>query len=262
MQERSQENSALVGHNRAPFDIDFIREELADEHRSLLERRDELLAAGARVPAIDNEDAARKVTDFIRQIAAATKAADAARVAAKEPYLEGGRVVDGFFRPIMDPLSDLKKSVERRLTDYLREKEAQARREREEQQRLAREAAERARAEAEAKAKALADEQSLSAAIEAEKAAETASADLVKAEQAADVKAAELSRTRGEYGSVASLRTQWVFDEINRETIDLEALRHHLPTAALETAVRSFIKAGGRELRGTTIYETTIANVR
>ena len=45
----------------------------------------------------------------------------------------------------------------------------------------------------------LADEQSLQAAIAAEKAAETASADLVKAAQAAAVKPAELSRTRGDY---------------------------------------------------------------
>lgn len=255
----------LLRHNNPPPDLlvgETLREKLQDDHGDLLRRRDDLLEAATRVPPIVDDDIAGKVSDFIKQLTALAKTAEAKRTDAKEPYLEGGRNIDGFFKSITDPVGKAKQFVERRLTEYLREKEAQARREREEQQRLAREAAERARAEAEAKAKALADEQSLSAAIEAEKAAETASADLVKAEQAADVKAAELSRTRGEYGSVASLRTQWVFDEINRETIDLEALRHHLPTAALETAVRSFIKAGGRELRGTTIYETTIANVR
>ena len=91
---------------------------------------------------------------------------------------------------------------------------------------------------------------------------ETASADLVKAAQAAAVKPAELSRTRGDYGAVSSLRTQWVFDEIDRASLDLEALRFHIPADGLEKAVRSFIKAGGRELRGTRIFETTVATVR
>jgi hypothetical protein len=53
-----------------------------------------------------------------------------------------------------------------------------------------------------------------------------------------------------------------VFDEIDREEIDLEVLRFHIPADGLEKAVRSFIKAGGRELRGTRIYETTAAVVR
>jgi len=173
-----------------------------------------------------------------------------------------GRNIDGFFRAITDPVAKAKTAIERRLTDYLREKEARARREREEQERLAREAAETARREAEVRARALADEQSLQAAIAAEKAAETASADLVKAAQAAAVKPAELSRTRGDYGAVSSLRTQWVFEGIDRAEIDLEALRFHIPADGLEKAVRSFIKAGGRELRGTRIHETTVASVR
>lgn len=255
-------SGVMIGHNLPPIDAAIISDALRIEHEELVRRRDELLSAGSRVPPIDDEDTARKVTDFIRQITAASKTADAARVGAKEPFLEAGRSVDGFFKSIIDPLSDMKKTIERRLTDYLREKELRARREREEQERQAREAAEAARREAEAKAKALQDERDLSAAIEAEKAAETAQADLVKAEQAAEVKPAELSRTRGEYGAVSSLRTAWVFDEIDRATLDLEALRQHLPHDGLERAVRSFIKAGGRELAGTRIYETTSAVVR
>ncbi len=71
-----------------------------------------------------------------------------------------------------------------------------------------------------------------------------------------------MSRTRGEYGSMSSLRTSWVFDEIDRATLDLEALRPYLPTDGLDKAVRAFIKAGGRELKGTNIFETTAAVVR
>ena len=53
-----------------------------------------------------------------------------------------------------------------------------------------------------------------------------------------------------------------MFDEIDRASLDLEALRVHIPADGLETAVRSFLKAGGRELRGTRIFETTVATVR
>ena len=49
---------------------------------------------------------------------------------------------------------------------------------------------------------------------------------------------------------------------LDRETIDLEALRPHLPTQALEQAVRSFIRAGGRKLEGVRIFENTGTTVR
>ena len=255
----------LCGHNAPPPDLltgDALRAKLLDEHAALLRRRDELLAAEARIPAIDDEDTARKVSDYIKQLAAAAKAADAARVGAKEPYLDGGRGVDGFFKAVTDPLATVKRNVETKLTAYLRAKEAQERARREAAAREAEEQAEAARKAAGEAMARLIDDRSLAAAIAAETATAQAEADAVKAEQAAAVKAADLSRVRGEFGAVSSLRTTWVFDAIDRERIDLEALRHHLATDSLEKAVRSFIKAGGRELRGTRIFETTDAVVR
>jgi alpha-galactosidase/6-phospho-beta-glucosidase family protein len=255
-------NIAPIGHNRAPFDADSLRSDLIDEFRSLFSRRDELLAAETRIPPIGDEDTARKISDFVKQLSAAIKASDAARVNAKEPFLEGGRVIDGVFRQISDPLTDLKKKVERKLTDYLRAKEAEERERRQREEREARERAEQARREAEAAAQAMRDAASLDEAVQAEKAAEAAAADVVKAEAAATAKPAELSRTRGEYGAVSSLRTEWVFEGVDRATIDLETLRPYLPADGIEKAIRSFIRAGGRDLRGTRIYETTNAVVR
>jgi hypothetical protein len=257
--------AALLQHNNPPPDLlvgDALREKLRDENRDLLKRCDDLLAAADRVPNIESDDVAGKVTDFIKQLTALAKAAETKRTDAKEPYLEGGRHVDGFFKAITDPVAKAKVAVEKNLTTYLRDKADRERREREEQERLAREAAEQARKGAEEKARAAANDLQLAAAIKAEEQANAARADLVKAEKAAEAKAAELSRTRGEYGSVSSLRTVFGFEDIDRATIDLEALRNHLPLDGLEKAVRSFIKAGGRELRGTRIYETTNAVVR
>ena len=252
-------------HNNPPADLlvgDALRDKLRDENYELIQRRDQLLDAAARIPSIDSDDVAGKVSDYVKQLTALVKASETQRTGAKEPYLEGGRNVDGFFKAITDPVEKVKTDVQRKLTIYLREKEEAERRERIRLERLAREAAELAAKEAAEAAAAAADAKTLDVAIEAEKQAEVAAADLAKAEQAADVKPAELTRTRGEYGSMSSLRTEWVFDDLDRQQLDLEALRPYLPTDGLEKAVRAFIKAGGRELKGVKIYESTKAVVR
>jgi hypothetical protein len=256
---------AGIGSNHPPRDLltgDALREKLRDENNALLARADELLEAAARVPDITDEGLAQKASDFIKQLMALHKAAETARVGAKEPYLEGGRGVDGFFRAITDPIATAKVTVERKLTKFLRAKADRERREREEQARLAREEEDRKRREAEEAAQKIRDEQSLAQAIEAEKQAKVAEADVTKAENAAAAKPAELSRTRGEYGAVSSLRTSWTFRDLDRATVDLEMLRHHIPADGLEKAVRSFIRAGGRTLTGVVIYEETGAVVR
>lgn len=99
-------------------------------------------------------------------------------------------------------------------------------------------------------------------AIAAEERRKKAQADAEKAKKEAEAKAAELSRQRGDMGSVSSLRTFWDFADLDRNALDLEALRQHLPADALEKALRSFIKAGGRELRGARIFQNTQAAVR
>jgi hypothetical protein len=249
-----------------------LREELDERHGRLAERRDELLEAAGRVPAtIDDEEIAGRVQDFIKQIGACTKTAETFRVSEKEPHLESGRVVDGFFRAITDPLAKAKKEIEGRLTLYLRKKAEAERRAREEAERLAREEAERTRRAAEEAATKLTRESDLQSAIEAETTARQAAADAMRATANADAKAAELSRTRGDYGSVGSLRTFWDFRVEDRSAIDLETLRPFIPVDALDKAVRAFInankpdKSGGdwpKPIRGVRIFENTSAVVR
>src|SRR5262249_15162854 len=125
--------------------------------------------------------------------------------------------------------------------------------------------AEMLRAAAEAQAASLgeeSEEQDLDVAVTTEMQARQAATDAYKAQQAADAKAAELSRSRGDYGAVASLRTTWDFKDLDKPRIDLEPLPHSLATADIEKAVRHFIRDGGRELRGVTIYENTTTQVR
>ncbi len=252
-----------LGDNRPPPDASPIRDRLTEDHAGMLSRRDELLAASERVPpSVEEESTAQKVGDFIKQLQAAVKNADAARVAEKEPYLDGGRQVDGFFKKITEPLAKVKKDIEGRLSIFLRKKADAERKVREEAERKAREEAERAAREAAACIQALKDEEGLEAAIAAEEFAKQTAAAALEAAKETEAKAAELSRTRGDYGSVASLRTFWDHKDLDRDKLALEPLRSHLPLDALEKAVRSYIKAGGHELAGVTIFENTSTVVR
>lgn len=248
------------GSNLGPqSEAEALQDRLAEKHAALADRATELLGAEERLPAIENDDAAGKVGDYVKLVAAAVKAATAARVAEKEPFLAGGRTVDGFFASRMiDPLGQLKFRVENKLGAYLRAKADRERREREaEAARLAVEAAKR---EAEAlaameAAKAPIAETALDAALEAQQAS-------AAADKAAAAKPADMARTRGDYGSVATLRQEWTFADLARAELDLEALRQHIPADALERALRSFIKAGGRTIRGARIFQTETAMVR
>ncbi len=261
-QTAAADDTPGIGHN-VPDPAAVLQDELANRHADLTGRRDELLEAVERVPeTIDDEDAAQRCTDFIKQLDACLKNTKAARVAEKEPYLNGGRLVDGWFAKISEPIDKAKAGLASRYTAFLRKKEEAERRAREEEERKARQEAERARREAEEAAAKAQNEVELDQAIAADEAARAAEAEAAKAEKQAGAKAADLSRTRGDYGAVGSLRTVWTFKDLDRGKLDLEALRAHLPSDALEKAVRSFIKAGGRELAGVEIYEDRTAVVR
>jgi hypothetical protein len=247
-----------LGHNRPDLATD-----LEASFEDITARADELIDGLYNVPeVIEDEDTERRATDYVKQIREHQKKANGLRVAEKEPFLSAGRQVDGFFKgKIIDPLDKVAVSVLARLTEYKRAVEAQRRREREAAERKAREEAERQRQEAERAAEEMQDDADADAAVEAERAAERAEADAARAKKAAEAKAAELTRSRGDYGGVSSLVTTWAGELVDRAELDLEALRQHLPSAAIDQAIRSFVKAGGRELRGARIYEKTSTRV-
>lgn len=253
-----------IGHNsgRVPTPEE-IREVLAADHEELSTRRDELVAGFKRSPEkVEDEDTARKMSDFVKQISAAIKKTDALRTDAKEPYLAGGRAVDGFFNPIKEDLTRVKAQLSGRITEYQRRVADEERKRREAAEREARAAAAAAEKAAAEAAAALENDDDLDAAVDAEDAAKAAAAAAEKAATEAAAKAADLSRTRGDFGAVASLRTRWTGEMVDRDTIDLEPLRQHISTDAMNQAVRAFVKAGGRKLKGARIYEETTSVIR
>lgn len=74
-------------------------------------------------------------------------------------------------------------------------------------------------------------------------------------EKTASNAAQKSSRVRGDQGSLTVTSKTWTGELINRAELDLEALRHYIPEDALNQAIRSFVRAGGRSLRGAAIYE-------
>jgi flagellar biosynthesis GTPase FlhF len=252
-----------IGDNSAPSDIEILRERLVDNNAALLTRRDELLAALPRIPeTIGDDETCGKVADMVKLFTACAKTAEGARIAAKEPFLQSERAVDGFFKQISEPLLKAKVAIEARLTAYQRVKAAEERRRREAEEQRQREEAARLAREAQERAEQMRSQQDLEEAVTAGELAQQAAADAERAAKAAVVKPAELSRSRGEFGAVASLRTFMDFRNLDRETIDLAPLRPHLALDAIDKAVRSFIRAGGRKLRGVEIFENTTSQVR
>ena len=250
--------SAQQGHNLPDDPAIALQENLNERHHALLTRAQALLDGVARVPdVITSEEESGRIGDFQKQITGHEKKMDAQRVAEKEPFLAAERAVDGYFNPLRVKLKAAAADLNERDTIYRRKVVAEERRKREAAERAAREEADRlAKKAAELEAKAR-TEKSLQKAVEAEAAAKQAAADAEEAAKHAAAKPADLARTRGDHGSVSSLKTFWDFVDLDKDAIDLEYLRPHLPIEAIEQAIRSAIKAGCRDLRGVKIFENT-----
>ena len=204
-------DAAAIGDNQPPADADPLRERLGDDYGEMIARSDELLGAFDRAPGDITNANAGPMADFIKQIGAHVKALDKTRVAEKEPYLQGGRTVDGFFNAMTVKLKGKADTLRSRLTIYERARAAEERRRREDEEHRQREEAERLRREAEEKAVAAQTETDLEDAVQVEAAAGEAESDAIKAGKAAGAKPAELHTTRGDYGASSSLRTFWDF---------------------------------------------------
>lgn len=248
--------SPLIGHNQPPDDQSAFQAQLEERNEDLVARRNALLDAATRVPKEIDDETAEKAAHFIKQLTAHEKEADKARKAEKEPHLERGRWVDGFFKGrVTVGIPEVKAEVTRRLTAYQKQKADEERKRREEEERRQREEAERIRREAEEQARAAQTDEDLDKAIEADERARQAQLEAERAKRASEANAADLSRQHTSAGAVASLRTTVKCTSYALPELDLEALRGYFAHADIEKAIRSFIRAGGRQLRGANIEE-------
>lgn len=225
-----------LGHNLPPaLDPDMLRDQLAIDHAELEKRTRELLDGVARFSEnhaqIEDDEVNGRAGDFVKQITTHAKLVDQTREATKRPYNVAGDTVQAYFKKgMLDGLSAGAETVRKAMTSYaVRKEQAERRRAAEE---AARKAEEAARAEAEARrlqAERDAEEARRKAAeapapapqvVEARQeeigakldVAASAYNDAERAQERALAKPAELSRTRGDLGSVSSLRAEWKFE--------------------------------------------------
>lgn len=143
------ETTAGVGHNNPPADP-FLAS-LAEDYAGLLDEMEALELELRSLPAeASSDDDVTKLGAYVIRRRQLARRVEDARVLKKQPYLDRGRVIDGWFNPIIKTLTDRAASVERRSVVYL---ETKRRAEEIARQRAAAEARETAaKAEAEAEA--------------------------------------------------------------------------------------------------------------
>lgn len=229
--------------------LDAERAEREAKERAERAERDRLAAIEAAAKAKREQEAAERAAIEARErerIEAAERKARMEREAKEDEHRRLGEAVGQATRAIA---RIVEKAEHDRVMEEMRKREAESK----ERARIAaaeKREAERAAIEArkDQRTEKRNENEAIDAAIRADKKAD-------KNEDIAGTRPAELSRVRGEAGSVSSLRTFWTFRDIDRATIDLDALRQHIPIDALGSAVRSYIDAGGRSLRGVHIFE-------
>lgn len=246
------QETAGIGHNNPPSEIELYAKTIADNSAEVAKRAKDLIETAKKVPpVIQDEETAEKATLYVKQLTECLKRVEDARKKEKAPWDLRADMVQTYFKGYSVPLTKSKEMVLGYLDKYVKAKdEAEKQRLREEQQR-----------QAEA-AKAM-----TSVAIELEKvdtgAAELALEDALMAETKAHKYDAAIAAPAGrvavrtDTGASSSLRTTWHGEVLDLGALDLEALRFHLPAAALQQAINAFIRTGGRELRGAKIYSKT-----
>jgi hypothetical protein len=186
-----------------------VQEWLAETQATLVARRDEILAGynrflKAHPDGIQDETTQARAADFAGGkgiMSAFVKECDGNRSTEKGPFLAGGRAVDAFFSTLTDPVERCQKDMRVKMTAFANKLEAQRRE-------AARLEAERLAAEA-----ALAEDHAIDTMAEADlQAAMDVAREAEAAAALADAKASALSQTRGELGTVVSLRTSWKAD--------------------------------------------------
>ncbi len=186
-----------------------------------------------------------RCTDHIKQLRQEVNEIDETRVAIKAPVLAAGRQIDGHARSLTEPLLEAVKEGERRGSVYLRAKDAAIREE----------AALRAQ-EAAAEAARLTDLASETGdrAIEDEATAVMAEADqAIETLQAAPQ---DLTRTRTDLGTTASLRDNWQFEVRNFDKVPHKYLQLN------EAAIRAAIRTGVRDIPGLKIVNNPKVGIR
>lgn len=261
-------------HNKPPLEeivpLEFREQLLSDEPDFLLVL-DNLIGAAARARANDDAELG-KCGDLVNRYRRAASHIEATHKQVKQPYLEGGRLVDAESRALLSRVQAARSQVEAAANAYVARKDAEARAERDRiaaEQRAAAEKSARAEREREAaeRASASAMEQ---VASEEERAAAQELADRKAREAQEAQSAAALAPSiaerpdpvRSDEGAVVSGKREWK-SEVTDYTVafmhveDMPKVRE-----AIDKAIAGLVRAGKHELDGVRIWPVAKASFR
>lgn len=246
---------AVQGHNNPPSDIEILAERLTAQEKLL--RADMKFVEAPK--EISDELHAGQITDALKNVRNFVSRVSEIHESIKKPYLECGRTVDSWKKRMEGELDVVKSSYASPLTTFLEKKAKEERARQIEAARVERERAEALAAEAAAhEAAGITDTASelLDAAISGE----------IMAERMEDkvhtAPPSQLAKARSMYGATASQKLVWVGEIENISALDLNQLRSHFTTEAIQKAINCFIRDGGRKLDGVKIEQKAQLNVR
>jgi len=216
-------------------------------------------------PVLEDDDDLALITKTINDLRDVGKKVEDKREDQKRPLIDASNIIQSFFKVGLGGRVEARiKTLDEIGSAYLKKKRAKEAAAREEIAKAAAQRAEEARLAAEAaRAKLETTAPSGTAAVvEVIKTQATADALTAFASRAsADAAAPVTGHTRTAGGS-AGLQTDWTFQDLDVNTVDLEALRPYFGQAEIEKALRAYIKSGRRTIKGAAIVETDKARWR
>lgn len=274
-------------HNKPPLEEIIpaeFREALLAERPDFMSKLDEILGkenpdrekasdygAVSRVRVTNDDELARAGT-LAKIIRAAISHVDATHKAVKQPYLDGGRLVDAEKNVLIGRLNAGMEKVRTPADAYVAKKEAEAKAERDRvaaEQRAAAQAAADAEAARE-KAEREAEEAAANAKSDEERAAadEAAREAAAKAEQAmaaaslAPAAPTKSEPVRSDEGATVSGKKEWKSEVTDYELAFIHVADDEKVREAIDKAIARRVKAGTRTLEGVRIWPVAKANFR
>lgn len=246
--------TAAIGHNNPPTEAEIAADKLRDEYE-LENEMAKSLATRELPERIDDEEAAGKMSDFIKAVVSHQSKLKEIHKREKEPFLRAGNVVDGWLRGHSDALDAIKRKALALTGDFLQRKEDAERKRLEELAEAERQKAAKFEAQAQAHTEAGIEDTAQDLHDAADQAMDKAEMLQIHAATAAPK---QLAGARGTTGTV-SRSLKWVGEIENIGAVDLIALRPYLSEKEIQRAIDAFVKAGGRDLNGVKIHQVAQA---
>lgn len=249
-------STAPIGHNKPPMDEEArqaFRERMLEKKPDYVERIDHLEGAAERCAVVD-QDTAGKAGDLVKQIRAMMGLVSDTHTVVKAPYLAAGRAVDESKKALESRLDTMKRRVEAKQTQFLREEEARATAERRRLQAIAdQEARDRAEADRKAAAERAAAEAAGAPAPEPEP-------EPLPVMPAARAEPAE--PIKSDFGTTVSGTKVWECEVEDYLVAFMAVSDNEKVREAIDKAIKGMVRGGMRKIEGVRIYQALKASNR